>query len=536
MTYIELRNLDYWYPGEETKSLNNINLKIERGEILFVMGKSGSGKSTMGKAITGAVPQFYGGKIKGEVLVKGKALADMPQMERAKEITMVFQDPERQLMMNRVHREIAFGLENVAVAEGTIERRVWEAMQFSNITDLAQRDIITLSGGQKQRVAITSAIAYLPECIILDEPTSQLDPSAAEEVISLVKKINEELGVTIIVIEQRIDKWFEIADRVVIMDDGAVKFMGSKEEMYEQTQEEFFPEYLKLAKRMELKKAPENFRAMRKLIAAKEFVIKPLEYKEQGNTEECINIRNLSCSYGNIQALKKINLTIKTGDFLGIMGSNGAGKSTLLRTIMGLSPYEGSLKLFHKEVKKLRLKEISKIIGYVSQNPNDYISQDTVYEELKFTLNNYEIKDYSAIDEILERLDIIHLKNKNPRELSGGEKQRLAIASILVTKPKILVLDEPTRGLDYSAKVKLGELLDSLNQNGTTILLVTHDMEFAAKFCREFLLLFNGRIAARGNHQEVMGEGIYFTTSLNRLFRDKAANMFIANQYVEMKE
>jgi energy-coupling factor transport system ATP-binding protein len=536
MTYIEVRNLDYWYAGDETKSLNNINLQIQSGEILFVVGKSGSGKSTLGKAITGAVPQFYGGKVHGDVLLKGRSLKDISHKDRAKEITMVFQDPERQLMMNKVHREIAFGLENVAVEEGTIGRRVWEAMQFSNISDLAHRDINTLSGGQKQRVAITSAIAYLPGCIILDEPTSQLDPSAAEEVIALVKKINEELGVTIIVIEQRIDKWFEIADRVIIMEEGAAKFSGSKESMYQQGYEEFLPEYLKLARRMKLKKAPENFRSMRKLIADKDITISSIEYKEKEGAEECIKAKNLSFSYEHIQALKNINLTIKTGDFLGIMGSNGAGKSTLLKCFMGLNRYEGSLKLFDKEVKKLKLKDTSSCIGYVSQNPNDYISQDTVYDELRFTLENHDITDYSFIDEVLGKLDIMHLKHKNPRELSGGEKQRVAIASILVTKPKILMLDEPTRGIDYNTKLKLGELLRSLNDSGTTIIIVTHDMEFAAKFCSKFLLIFNGRIAAQGDHKSVMSEGIYFTTSLNKLFRDKAANMFNVNQFVEMKE
>ena len=216
MAYIELKNLDYWYGEEEVKSLNNINLQIEKGEILFIVGRSGSGKSTLAKAITGAVPQFYGGKIRGQVLIKDRPLKDMDPRDRAKEITMVFQDPERQLMMNKVHREVAFGLESVAMEEEVIERRVWEAMQFSNILDLAERDMESLSGGEKQRVAITSAI-LLPGCIILDEPTSQLDLRSRGSDFSY-KKINEELGTTILVIEQRIDKWFELADRMVIME------------------------------------------------------------------------------------------------------------------------------------------------------------------------------------------------------------------------------------------------------------------------------------------------------------------------------
>lgn len=533
MAYIELKNLDYWYAGEDKQSLNNINLQIDRGEILFVVGRSGSGKSTLAKAITGAVPQFYGGKVRGQVLIKDIALKDMDNRDRAKEITMVFQDPERQLLMNKVHREIAFGLESLGLEEGVIERRVWEAMQFSNILDIAERDISSLSGGQKQRVAITSAIAYLPGCIILDEPTSQLDPSAAEEVIALIKKINEELGTTIIIIEQRIDKWFEIADRMVIMEAGAIKFNGSKEEIYGENYESFCPEYFKLAKRLGYKHPPKSFKHMRGLIENQEITMEPLDLIDKSKEEVYINIKKLKVNYGSLQALKNVSLDIREGELLGVIGSNGAGKSTLLKAIMGLSSYQGSISLFSKEVKKLKLKEISKIIGYVSQNPNDYITKDSVYEEIKFTLDNHNIKDYALIDEVLVKLGIEDLRHKNPRDLSGGEKQRVAIASILVTKPRILMLDEPTRGLDYEAKVKFGELLKELNRGGTTIIMVTHDMEFASKFCSRFILMFNGSIAALGDHHQVLDGGIYFTTSLNKLFRDKQENVFNISQFVE---
>lgn len=536
MAYIELKNLDYWYSGEDKKSLDNITLQINKGEILFIVGRSGSGKSTLAKVITGAVPQFYGGKIRGEVLIKDIPLKDMDHRDRAKEITMVFQDPERQLMMNKVHREIAFGLESVGVKEEVIQRRVWEAMQFSNILDIAHRDLVTLSGGQKQRVAITSAIAYLPGCIILDEPTSQLDPLAAEEVIALIKKVNEELGTTIIVIEQRIDKWFEAADRMVIMEAGAIKFIGSKEELYEQNYESFYPEYLKLAKRLGYTEPPRSFKHMRNIIENQQIALKTIDSPDDRKGEDCINIKKLKVNYESFQAIKNINLNIKERDLLGIIGSNGAGKSTLLKTIMGLVNYEGSISIFGKEVKKLKLKEISKLIGYVSQNPNDYITQDSVYDELKFTLDNHGIKDYTVIDELLSKLGIDGLRYKNPRDLSGGERQRVAIASILVTRPRILMLDEPTRGLDYDTKVKLGELLKELNKEGTTIVLVTHDIEFASSFCRKFILMFNGSIVAQGDHHQVLAGGIYFTTSLNKLFRGKQEDVFNLSQFLEREK
>ncbi len=238
MEYIEIENLSYSYPLEGKKSLNNINLGLGRGEVLLVIGKSGSGKSTLAKSITGAVPHFYGGTISGGIIIDGVPLEEMNHSERAKTVTMVFQDPEKQLMMNKVHREIAFGLENIGVSESTIKRRVWEVMEFIGITDLAERDITTLSGGQKQKVAIASAVAYLPKCIIFDEPSSQLDVSAAESIVNLIRKINEELGITIIIIEQRVNKWFDIADKIAYMNEGKVNFYNSRHDFYKKSKEE----------------------------------------------------------------------------------------------------------------------------------------------------------------------------------------------------------------------------------------------------------------------------------------------------------
>jgi len=211
VAYIEIKDLSYKYPLEDKLTLDSINLKLNTGDIMLITGKSGSGKSTLAKAIVGTVPSFYGGSIKGCVNIEGEDINKMSHNKRAKEITMVFQHPERQLMMNKVHREIAFGLENIGVDETVIKRRVWEAMQFADILHLANRNINTLSGGEKQKVAIASAIAYMPKCIVLDEPTSQLDPPSAESVVNLVKKINTELGMSIVLIEQRVNKWFDVA-------------------------------------------------------------------------------------------------------------------------------------------------------------------------------------------------------------------------------------------------------------------------------------------------------------------------------------
>lgn len=538
MSYITIKNLNYYYPDSKNKALKDININIEKGEIILLLGESGSGKSTLGKCISGAIPNFYGGEISGDILIDGNSLKDIDHNERSKEITMVFQDPERQLLMNKVHREIAFGLENVGVQEEKIKRRVFEAMQFSNILNLAYRDINTLSGGQKQRVSIASAISYLPKCIVLDEPTSQLDPTSSEEIISLIKKINEELGITIIIIEQRIDKWFDAADRVFLMREGKEIFYGSKAEMYSKEEDyinAFLPNYLKLCKKLKIYEMPNSFKKAREILES-------FKYRNKNSTSHGLNkitrikIENLVYSYEKEEALKGINLEIKEGDFISLLGPNGAGKSTLLKSIMGLTKYKGSIELEGKEIKKQKLRSIAQSVGYVSQNPNDYISKDTVYEEIKFTLDNYGIKDEVRIEEVLKLLDIYKIKDKNPRDISGGERQRVAIASILILKPEILLLDEPTRGIDSKTKECLGETLKKLNESGTTIIMVTHDVEFAAEYSYKFVLMFNGEIAAEGSKEEVLSGGIYYTTSINKLIRDKSNNIFTLKDIINSME
>lgn len=559
MSYIEIKDLTYHYPSETKPVLKHINLQLNKGEILFVVGESGSGKSTLGKCISGAVPNFYGGTIQGNVSIDGQDLIEMEHNKRAREVTMVFQDPESQLIMNKVYREIAFGLENVGIKNTEMKRRIWEAMQFSNILDIANRDINTLSGGQKQRVAITSAIAYLPNCIILDEPTSQLDPASAEDVIALIKKINDELGITIIIIEQRIDKWFDIADKILLLSKGEIAFSGNKQELYKEEKEsllDFLPSYLKISKALDIENMPCGIRDTRKGIEAFTYEYKrPLLEQDLSSREEIIKIESLSCKYEDNLVIKNLSTNIKKGEFISILGANGAGKSTFLKALMGLINYGGSIRVLknhlengetskrlsegfiknfgseYKEIKKLKIKDIARIIGYVSQNPNDYISKETVYEELKFTLDNYNIKDNEVIEDTLKALDIYKLKDKNPRDLSGGEIQRVAIASILVLKPRILLLDEPTRGLDAKVKRMFGQILLELNKGGTTVILITHDVEFAAEYCDRFLLMFNGEIVGDGNREEVLGTGIYYTTTINKIFRHSNSEIFTLKDF-----
>lgn len=545
MAYIEIKDLSYKYPLEDKITLDNINLKLNKGEIMLVTGKSGSGKSTLAKAIVGTVPSFYGGSIKGYVNIEGEDINKMSHSQRAKEITMVFQHPERQLMMNKVHREIAFGLENIGVDEGVIKRRVWEAMQFADILHLANRNINTLSGGEKQKVAIASSIAYMPKCIVLDEPTSQLDPPSAESIVNLVRKINTELGMSIVLIEQRVNKWFDVADKIGYMENNKLTVFESTNEFFNECSENmvgFMPDYLRFFKKNNIDYFPRDFKNARDYLED-EFIDNKSKSSEEllfakdkissERHDSIINIKKLNAYYDSLQVLDNVNIDILNGESVSIMGANGSGKSTLLKSIIGLKEYKGSIKINSKEVKKTNRKELSRLVGYVSQDPSEYISKDSVYEELKFTMDNFNSFNEDIINNTLKDLDIYHLKGKNPRDLSGGEKQRLAIASILVMNPKILLLDEPTRGLDLEVKNKLGKVLKNLNEQGTTILMITHDVEFSSNYCNRFILMFNREIVADGNREEVLSDGIYYNTTLNKLFKNIDNTIFTEEEAMD---
>lgn len=535
MASIEVKDLYYKYPSEEKWTIKGLNLKVSQGDFILILGESGSSKSTLAKILTGSAPNFYGGTIGGEVLFNGKSLNNMTHKERAEAITMVFQDPEKQIVMNKVHREIALGLENIGIPSDEIKRRVFESLQFLNILDLWSRDIETLSGGQKQKVAIASALSYTPSCIILDEPTSQLDPASSEETLNILKKINSELGITIIVIEQRIGRWFDEVDKIGLMKEGSLVYFGDRGEYYKQSDsylQDFLPAYLKLFKILGQKEAPKDFRASRRVLEENLhwFKLREESLRESKASEVALSIEKLEVKYDDFKVLKDINLTINKGDFTCILGANGAGKSTLLKSIMGLLPFKGNIRIFNEDIKKINRGNLGKTVGFVSQNPNDYITRDTVYEELKFTLDNYKIKDNGEINKILEKLKLMEYKDKNPRDLSGGQRQRVAIASILVLKPEILILDEPTRGMDPQALTALGDILIDLQKEGTTIILVTHDIEFAASFGKSFCLMFNGEITTTGYISKVLKNGIYYTTAINKLFRNTSYDIYSLKQ------
>jgi len=502
----KIQNLTYYYPMAEKAALKDINLTIREGEFILLLGKSGSGKSTLGRVFNGIIPGFYGGKIRGNI-------------HGSRDVGMVFQDTEKQLVMDKVERELAFGLENLGTEKAEMKRRVMETLSFLNMGKIKDKKTYELSGGEKQKVAIGATLSMGYRFLVLDEPTSQLDPAAAEEILSIIKRLNEDLGYTILLIEQRVDRCLSLADRVLFMEEGSLIFDGGPKEFIQwdyRRKGDFIPTVSKFFLNFS-NDIPITVKDGRKRLEKQ--VSLNLKNDVQQEKPFCrgkvvASLKDLTYVYPNgCKALKGVGLDIHKGEILGIVGENGGGKSTILKCISGLLEPTGG-KIW-----------VEGPVGYLSQNPNDYLFNDSVYEEIKFTLDNQGIRDYSQILKVLEELGILKYKDTNPRDLSGGERQRVALASVMVAEPEILLLDEPTRGLDSRIKDDLGKILLSFKEKGKTIIVVSHDMEFIGKFCDTVALVFDGKIVQQGLKKEILNAGTYYTTQINKLFSGYADNL-----------
>lgn len=519
MPLYKIENLIYYYPGSHRPAMNNISLQVEEGELLLVAGGSGSGKSSLARVLAGLIPDFYGGRFGGKIFFRGKEIDKAGRQSLAREVGMVFQDPEKQLVMTSVEAEIAFGLENLGLPQDEMSRRVAEVMSFLDLAALRQEFTAVLTGGQKQKLALASVLAMQPQVLVLDEPTSQLDPVAAEDFFNLIKHLNEELGITIILIEQRLERCFHLADRVVLMEDGRVTYVGTPEQAARWAAKReiaYVPPVARFFARMGFNSVPVTVKEGRRLLRSNHFKHQEITIpKPSGSSlpgEPVLTMKNVWFTYPNgKEALQNVNCQITAGEMLAVMGANGSGKTTLLKTMAGLLiPGRGQVQENYPRAGS---------VAYLPQNPNDYLFKETVEEELLFTLNNFGLKDDGIIEELLERLHLSGCCKVNPRDLSSGERQRAALAAVLVTRPRLLLLDEPTRGMDYTLKAELGGLLTGLCREGVSVVLVTHDVEFAAEYASRVLLMFNGRIVSCGPKHQIFGQSVFYTTQIGKMCR-----------------
>ncbi len=536
---IRIRDFTFYYSEAEKPALADINLNIADGEFVLLTGPSGSGKSSLLRCLNGLIPHFYGGRLSGRVEVQGLDTVEHSTRELAGRVGMVFQDPENQMVATDVEREIAFGLENLGFPVALMSKRVEEALDAVGMLRLRRRTIYELSGGEKQKLAIASVLALHPEVLVLDEPTSELDPESAREVLEILEHLNDELDITIVLVEHRLDRVIQYVDRLVALDRGKVVVDVSPRNVLGESYDKLgeigvgLPPLLRLASNL----AARGYRVeetpltvadgrgmLRRVFAQSPPHEPPPEETRGGGDRKLLEARGLWHTYspGHF-AIRDINLIIGEGEFVVLMGRNGSGKTTLLKHFNGLlRPSRGSVAVSGTDTREQTIAELAHYVGFVFQNPNDHLFADTVYEEIAFAATNLgfsQKETHIRVERALRYFDLEVYRNEYPRSLSGGEKERLALASVLVVEPAVLVLDEPTRGMDHKLKSQLLCFLREYASRGNSVVLVTHDVEIVAEYASRVVLMSEGEIIADGDKKEVLSAGLVFSPQVSRLLR-----------------
>jgi len=531
---IALDRFSFRYATATEPILREVSLRLPQGAFVLVIGPSGSGKSTFLRTLNGLVPHFYGGHLSGCVRVDGRDPVQAAPKGMADLVGMVFQDPESGFVVDRVEDELAFALENWALPQDVMRKRVEEVLDQLRIAHLRHRPVSTLSGGEKQRVAIASVLTLHPQVLLLDEPTSQLDPQAAEEVLLALRQLNEDLGLTVVLSEHRLERVVQYADFVLYWPGhGQPPLLGTPAEVLRRVP--LTPPLITLGKALGWEPLPLTIKEGRRFAQAlKErlhlpVVSQPSATVTPANGREAVVVveklwhRYTSGSRGaGIEALTGVSLRVHRGEFVALMGRNGSGKTTLLKHLVGLlPPTQGHVRVVGYETSRVSTETLVRHVAYVPQNPERLLFAETVAEELALSRRGHGLPpDPEADRALLARLGLDHCRDSHPHDLSVGEKQRLALAAVLVPDPELILLDEPTRGLDYVQKHILAELLHELRRAGKTVIMATHDVELAAATADRVVLMAEGQIVVDGPARRVMAESLVFASQINKLFRD----------------
>jgi len=516
---INIEHVSYTYPGATRPILRDLSFQIDQGEFLLVCGASGVGKSTLLRLLNGLVPHFYGGHFRGRVEVWGRHTLHYQPRDLADLVGFVVQDPESQFVVERVEDEIVFAMENLGVPAAIMRRRVEEVLDQLAIAHLRHRHVATLSGGEQQRVAIAAALASQPRVLVLDEPTSQLDPHGAEEVLTALQKLNTDLGITIVLCEHRLERVVQYADRVLYLAPDGTIDLGSPREVLARI--DLRPPLQHLGAVLGWHPLPLTIKEGRRFVPSDLPATSPVVSPSPlVSSAPLARLHNVTVRYHQHEALYRVNLELPRGQLIALMGRNGSGKSTLLKTLIGLvRPVEGRVELAGQDIAPLAVEELAQRVAYVPQDPRSILFHDTLGEEIAFSLRGRKLRPSpSAIREALTRFGIAHLIEHYPRNLSGGEAQRAALAASLVGDPQLILLDEPTRGLDYQAKRSLIAILRTLCNEGRTVLMATHDVELAAACADWVVLLSEGELVVEGPTTELLGNSLIFSSQIAKLF------------------
>ncbi len=524
-------HVTFSYPDTSSPALSDVSLSIDAGQFALVVGASGSGKSTLLRCINGLVPHFSGGTFAGRVTVAGLDTRGHPPRDLASAVGFVFQDPEAQFVTERVEDELAFALENAGIPPLTMRKRVEEVLDALGIAALRNRAVSSLSGGEQQRVAIAAALALQPKVLVLDEPTSQLDPQSAEDVLSALVRLNADLGLTIVLAEHRLERVLQFSDRVVFLPGaGEPPLVGDPREVMEAV--ELTPPLVTLGKALGWKPLPLTVKEGRRfagILSAKrggwsEENGRKTSAREGGQKGDslALDVQDVWHADGGQEILRGVKLSAGAGELVALMGRNGSGKTTLCKSIVGLvRPQRGQIKVNGQDVRDKSTADICRQVGYVPQNPGALLFADAVRDELIVTLHNHGLDETTAPvapGELLASLGLEDVAARYPRDLSTGQRQRTALASVLVTRPSLLLLDEPTRGLDYASKSALVNLLRHWQAQGTAIVMVTHDVELVATCADRVALMAEGEIVVDGPVRQVLSESAIFSSQINKLF------------------
>jgi energy-coupling factor transport system ATP-binding protein len=542
MAHFKIENLSFSYPAARGKeSLHDVSLTFHKGEYVVLCGKSGSGKTTLLRHLKSVLAPH--GKKNGEILFNGIPMQQVSQRDQSAKIGYVMQNPDDQIVTDKVWHELAFGLESLGVDQKTMRARVSEMACYFGIADWFHRDVANLSGGQKQLLNLASIMAMQPEVLILDEPTSQLDPIAASDFLNTVRKINIELGTTVIITEHRLEDIFPYADRAIVMDSGKVIADDTPRKigklLWEQGNDMFAA--MPTPVRVFYGAGGEGdcpltvregrnwlSKAFTEVPRIAEFSAKPMEDEIE---KPALSLKELWFRYekDSPDILRGVSAEVPVGSLYAIVGGNGAGKSTTLKAICGIcKPYRGSVKVFGKPINKYKSSELfGGCLAMLPQDPKSLFVKKTVREDLEEMTKNKTL-----INEIAATCQIESLLGSHPYDLSGGEQQRAALAKVLLTQPKLLLLDEPTKGIDSFFKETLAIILCKLKEQGVTIVMVSHDVEFCAKYADQVSMFFDGQILTTDTPRRFFGANSFYTTAANRMSRHVFRNAVTAEDVI----
>ena len=533
MVNFKINNLSFTYPESKKQAIKNINLTINQGEFIVICGKSGSGKSTLLRMLKPELTPH--GTKEGEIKFFGSD--EFSLRNSAEKIGFLMQNTEYQAVTHSVRTELAFGLENLGLDSKIIRLRIAEISSYFSLENIIDKKTAELSGGQKQMVCLASILAMHPDVIIFDEPTSQLDPMTAEALLNTIHKLCKENGITVIITEHRLENLIPIADRVIVMDSGEIISDTLPRAIQSEliTDNDFVssavPTSMRLHSELKLKSSvPLNVAEGRQMLSSL-FGEKPKctvqdNKKADIKTEVAVEVKDLWFSYDKSRyVLNGLDLKIKKGSFFALLGANGAGKTTALSLISGtLTCKQGKIKLFGKPINKYKTDEIyGKTIGVLPQKCESLFGGYSVREDFEKSLTK-SVPDKKArkerIDEAISFCEITDLLDRHPYDISGGELQRAALCMVLLKNPQILLLDEPTKGMDNLFKKQFARKIKELNNSGVTVVMVSHDTEFCAEYCDECALIFDGMCALQDETTKFFSQNFFYTTSANKIARE----------------